>query len=106
MIGFDAVFLSMILGFLVNYFLGLNYLKGLRGEKKESKDTTLILCSIVWGSLIYLIMYAIFSEIRNEDKINKYRFLISQIVILVCEVVLLILLIYFNVITFEPLFIS
>lgn len=103
MISFEVIFLSILLGIVVNYILSIHYLRGLRGERKGISDTVLISCSIVWGSIVYLIMYAVFSEIRIEDRSKKDRLLISQITILVIEVIALILLFYFGVITIPPL---
>ncbi len=81
-----------MIGIVTNYILGLKYLRGLRGELKEMKDTVLILCGIFWGAPVYLLMYAIFKEIRDKDFENNRRLLISQIIILVVEVIILIVL--------------
>lgn len=81
-----------MIGIVTNYILGLKYLRGLRGELKEMKDTVLIPCGIFWGAPVYLLMYAIFKEIRDKDFENNRRLLISQIIILVVEVIILIVL--------------
>lgn len=81
-----------MIGTVTNYILGLKYLRGLRGELKEMKDTVLIPCGIFWGAPVYLLMYAIFKEIRDKDFENNRRLLISQIIILVVEIIILVVL--------------
>ena len=103
MIGFEIFFILLVVGLVSNYLLALRYLKGLRGEVTLIKDINLILCSIVWGTLIIIFMYLIFNEIRMEDKANKYRLIISEIIILILQVVLIFLLFYFKVINLDEL---
>ena len=103
MIGFEIFFILLVVGLVSNYLLALRYLKGLRGEVTLIKDINLILCSIVWGTPIIIFMYLIFNEIRMEDKANKYRLIISEVIILVLHVVLIFLLFYFKVINLDEL---
>lgn len=103
MIQFEWVFISFIIGFVTNYLLSLKYLKGLRGESKAISDITIIITSLIWGSLINLIMYIVFDEFKNEDKIHNHRFLISEIIITVVEISLVVILSLFKVITYPSL---
>ncbi len=81
-----------MIGVVTNYILGLKYLRGLRGEIKEMKDTVLIPCGIFRGAPVYLFMYAVFREIRDKDFENNRRLLISQIIILVIQITALVVL--------------
>lgn len=100
MYGFYVLMTLIVLGWITTYGAGISYLKKLRGEKTESKinDITVIVTSILFGSLINLLLYCLFDEIRLEDSTNKNRFLISSIVLLCLHVLLIFLLFYFKVI--------
>lgn len=100
MSGLEIFFLSFILGFVSNYILCLKYLKYLRGETSvKYNDIAVILTSIIWGSPVVLFMYAIFSEIRIEDASHNHRLLISEIIILIIQIVIVILLGVFGFLT-------
>lgn len=100
MSGLEIFFLSFILGFVSNYILDLKYLKYLRGETSvKYNDIAVILTSIIWGSPVVLFMYAIFSEIRIEDASHSYRLLIFEIIILIIQIVAVVLLAVFNLLT-------
>ena len=100
MYGFYVLMTLIVLGWITRYGAGISYLKKLRGEKTESKinDITVIVTSILFGSLINLLLYCLFDEIRLEDSTNKNRFLISSIVLLCLHILLIFLLFYFKVI--------
>ena len=100
MYGFYVLMTLIVLGWITTYGTGISYLKKLRGEKAESKinDITVITTSILFGSLINLLLYCLFNEIRLEDSTNKHRFLISSIILLCLHVLLIFLLFYFKVI--------
>ncbi|MCI6788378.1 MAG: hypothetical protein MR606_00750 [Mollicutes bacterium] len=100
MYGFYVLMTLIVLGWITTYGAGISYLKKLRGEKTESKinDITVIVTSILFGSLINLLLYCLFDEIRLEDSTNKNRFLISSIVLLCLHILLIFLLFYFKVI--------
>lgn len=100
MYGFYVLMTLIVLGWITTYGAGTSYLKKLRGEKTESKinDITVIVTSILFGSLINLLLYCLFDEIRLEDSTNKNRFLISSIVLLCLHILLIFLLFYFKVI--------
>lgn len=100
MSGLEIFFLSFIIGFVSNYILDLKYLKYLRGETSvKYNDIAVILTSIIWGSPVVLFMYAIFSEIRIEDASHSHRLLISEIIILIIQIVAVVLLAVFNLLT-------
>lgn len=98
--GLEIFFLSFMIGLVTNYILALKYLKKLRGEiESKYTDLTLILTSIIWGTPIILFMYCVFSEFRIEDAANKRRLLISEIIILVIQIIIVFLLAYFGLLT-------
>lgn len=98
--GLEIFFLSFVLGFISTYIVALKYLRFLRGELKNPiTDIALILTSIIWGSPIVLFMYCVFPEFRIEDSTKKRRLLISEIVILILQIVAIILLAYFGLLT-------
>ncbi len=98
--GLEIFFLSFIIGFISTYIVALKYLRYLRGELKNPiNDIALILTSLIWGSPIVLIMYCLFSEFRIEDSVHNHRLLISEIVILIIQIVAVVLLAYFGLLT-------
>ena len=98
--GLEIFFLSFIIGFVSNYILTLKYLRFLRGETQTKyTDITLILTSIIWGTPIILFMYCIFPEIRIEDASKNRRLLISEIIILIIQIVTVVLLGCFGLLT-------
>lgn len=98
--GLEIFFLSFIIGFVSNYILALKYLRFLRGETQTKyTDITLILTSIIWGTPIILFMYCIFPEIRIEDAGKNRRLLISEIIILIIQIVAVVLLGCFGLLT-------
>ena len=102
--GFSILSALILICIVTNYFACIRYLRGLRGEydDKKMKDYSLILTSIFWGSPIILILYCVFKEIRDEDHVHKYRLLILEILLFVIEAVGVFLLIYFKVVTLDP----
>jgi hypothetical protein len=102
--GFSILSILILIGFFSSYMMGIKYLHSLRNEVEEKskiKDTTLILVSIFWGSPVTLIQYCMFEEFRIEDRTHKHRMLILELVILVAEIVLVVLLVYFGVIKLD-----
>ena len=92
--------LIIVLGFIGTYAIGVGYIKTLRGEqtKRKTKDTDVMLMSLILGAPMMLILYAMCSDIRLEDKVHNYRFLIVGIVRTVVEILGIFLLFYFDVI--------
>ena len=101
--GLDIFFVSFIIGLVSNYILDLKYLKYLRGESNSKiTDSAVILTSIIWGTPVILFMYCIFREIRFEDAAHKRRLLISCLIILALQIVAVVLLCYFDLLTLPP----
>lgn len=92
--------LIIVLGFIGTYAIGVGYIKTLRGEqtKRKTKDTDVMLMSLILGAPMMLILYAMCSDIRLEDKVHNYRFLIVGIMNTVVEILVIFLLFYFDVI--------
>lgn len=88
----EIIFISFALGIVTNYVLAIKYLRGLRGELQEMKDTVLIPCGILWGSIVYILFFFIFKEVRYKDMENKYRLIISQSIFLALQIILVIVL--------------
>ncbi len=100
MIPFYYAVVVITIGMLFTYLECVKYLKGLRGISSKIPDHYPILVGILFGGPILLLTY-LFSDIRIEDSMNKRRYLICGIIFTVLQVLLVFLLIYFNVLTFE-----
>lgn len=91
------------LGVIATYITGIQYLKSLRNQiKNKVSSLALILTSLIFGGPIVLFLYCMFSEIRNQDKlVEKNRMLISEIVISIAQIILIVLLFVFKVVTID-----
>ena len=91
------------LGVIATYITGIQYLKSLRNQiKNKVSSLALILTSLIFGGPIVLFLYCMFSEIRNQDKlVEKNRMLTSEIVISIAQIILIVLLFVFKVVTID-----
>jgi len=89
----------IVAGMLVSYLTDLNYLKNLRSQKEGIKPIELCLCNIFFGGPV-LLLFQIFDDFRLDDQVNKRIFLIAGIILTVIQLLLVILLFYFRLITF------
>lgn len=94
------VFLSIVIVlFVVCYGSCITYVKQLRNKnEKRLKDYQVILICVLFGGPALLITY-MFKEVRDEDYLNHFRYLISGIVLTILQILLVILLVYFKVLT-------
>lgn len=100
MIPFYFAVLIILFGMLFTYLECVKYLKGLRGISSKVPDHYPILVGIFFGGPVLLLTY-LFSDIRIEDSMNKRRYLICGIVFTIVQILIVFLLIYFKVLTFE-----
>lgn len=99
MISIYTFFTIMLFCLLGTYLLSIQYVKYLRGEaSRRVRDFDLMLTSILFGAPVALVMWLCFKEIRQEDKLNKYRLLIVTIILSVIQIIIIVLLFYFNII--------
>lgn len=101
MINFIYVITAIIFGLLITYLLATRYVIDLRKDSETSKDLPVILTSILLGGPSLILSYLIFSEIRIEDGVRHHRYLISSIVITILQILLIVLLSVFNVISYS-----
>ncbi len=81
----------VVIGFLSNYMLNINFLKQLRSGTRKLKPRDLIVTAIFFGGPVLLLFY-MFDDYRAEDKDNKNQLLITGIVTTVFQIALLIIL--------------
>lgn len=92
------LFTILVGGFLLTYMMAITYVKSIRLEKKTT-DLYVLAIGLFFGGPAMLLTY-IFPEVRDEDFLHKRRYLVLGIVYTVIEIVLVILLFVFNVITY------
>ena len=74
---FTYLVVLIIAGFLITYMFGISYLKVLRGESSQNiKYFHVLLISLLFGGLADLLLYAMFKDIRDEDRIDSHKFII------------------------------
>lgn len=97
---FIVFFPIIIVLFVICYGSCISYVKKLRnGDDKGLKHYQVILLCILFGGPALLITY-MFKEIREEDILHHYLYLISGIALSVLQILLVFLLCYFQVLTF------
>lgn len=97
---FIVFFPIIIVLFVICYGSCISYVKKLRnGDDKGLKHYQVILLCVLFGGPALLITY-MFKEIREEDVLHHYLYLISGIVLSVLQILLVFLLCYFQVLTF------
>lgn len=97
---FAAFFPIVVVLFLVCYGTCIAYVKGLKENKENRlKHYQVIILCILFGGPALLISY-MFKEIREEDYLYHYAYLICGIVFTVLQILLVALLIVFKVLTF------
>ena len=105
MIDFYVLMIIFVLGWLATYGIGIHYLKTLRNtetnEKMKTNDITVLLTSIVFGSVITLFLYCLFPEIRDEDKVKHHRFMITSITLFIVHIIIIYLLFHFQVVKLD-----
>lgn len=97
---FIVFFPIIIVLFVICYGSCISYVKKLRnGDDKGLKHYQVILLCVLFGEPALLITY-MFKEIREEDILHYYLYLISGILLSVLQILLVFLLCYFQVLTF------
>ena len=98
---FTYLVVLIIAGFLITYMFGISYLKVLRGESSQNiKYFHVLLISLLFGGLADLLLYAMFNDIRDEDRVDSHKFIIFSILINLFQILIIILLYIFNLIVF------
>lgn len=92
-------FTLLLFCLLATYLCSIQYIKYLRKEStRKIRDIDLILVSILFGGPVLVAMWCAFSEIRDEDLVQKHRLIISAIIISIVQIIIIVLLFVFNVI--------
>ena len=98
---FTYLVVLIIAGFLITYMFGISYLKVLRGESSQNiKYFHVLLISLLFGGLADLLLYAMFKDIRDEDRVDSHKFIVFSILINLFQILIIILLYIFNLIVF------
>ncbi len=97
---FYGLVIILVFGFLINFVLLTKQVKTIRNEGKPYGVIEVGLCSLFFGFISTWFFY-IYKEIRDFDRENKYFLLIMSFVSLVVDALIIFLIIYFGLITFE-----
>lgn len=75
----------------MNFIDNVIYVKALKNGDNKATDLLSLILGILFGGPAMLFFYS-FSEVRDEDALHKYRFLILGIIYTIIEIVLIIIL--------------
>lgn len=92
----SILFVLIVGGFLLSFINIITYIKALKNKQKAT-DLVILILGILFGGPAMLFSY-LFVEIRDEDMIHKYRYLVLSITYTIIEIILIVLLFYFNLI--------
>jgi len=94
----EFLFIIIMLGFITSYLVDINYLKKLRNNEKNYPLWEVVTANVFFGGPSLLLFY-IFKEFRDEDKLNNYTFLISGLLLSALQISGIYLLFHFELIT-------
>ncbi len=92
------VILFVFLGFLFGVMSSLAFVKGKRGEGKRMELSNLYFATFLLAGPGCLLVYLLSKEIREEDRMEKRKYLLLILTAFVLEILVLFLLSYFGII--------
>ena len=101
----NIVYVAPIIIFcmVITYLYSAKYVKELRKDDGTVKDIPVLFTGFFFGGPALILAYLIFSEIRIEDGVRHYRFLICSTLFTIIQILLVVLLSVFGVISYEAI---
>lgn len=94
----EYLFIIIMFGFITSYLVNISFLKKLRNNENNYRLWEVIMANIFFGGPLLLLFYAVFDEIRLQDRLSHHAILIFAILFSIMQVVGVYLLFHFKLI--------